>query len=156
MHVESRQFSFEGPAFAEATLDAMVRLAREAADYPLFRNLLAFEDETDAERMAEIFRKVKEKIRFAHDQGGEVVQHPQVTLNRGAGDCDDTATLVAAALRAADIPAKVRAVKLKPGAKFHHVYALGYDRATGQWIPLDTQLRFGETREVLEIMERRV
>lgn len=92
-----------------------------------------------ARELATLFAFVRDRIRFTRDPVGvELLQGARYTLERGAGDCDDKATLLAALLESIGHPAELRfrAIGVRPGSpQFSHVYVVA--RLGGREIPLD-------------------
>lgn len=87
-----------------------------------------------------VFDFVKQSVRFVREQG-EVFARADVTLNAGAGDCDDHARVVYALLRAGGVPAAL-AFLYKPGEQGpRHVVALA--RHDGKWVWLETTIDAG-------------
>jgi transglutaminase-like putative cysteine protease len=85
-----------------------------------------------------VFNWVKDNIEF-RGEAGETLQSPEATLNLGAGDCDDQATLIATLLRSLGYQTDFRTVAMQGSEdEFSHVYAVVQDKQTGQWVPLDT------------------
>jgi transglutaminase-like putative cysteine protease len=85
-----------------------------------------------------VFNSVKDNIEF-RGEAGEYLQSPEATINLGAGDCDDQATLVATLLRSLGYQTDFRTVAMRGSEdEYTHVYAVVRDKETGQWIPLDT------------------
>jgi hypothetical protein len=93
---------------------------------------------------------VKSYVRFqpdpltsvrGHMDTVELIQAPQVTLKRRAGDCDDQAVLIAALGMALGMPAKFVVIKCdtKMPDEFSHVWC-ELDVAVGgdQWVALDS------------------
>lgn len=79
---------------------------------------------------------VRDSIRYVMDVDGvETVQTPQKTLELGAGDCDDKATLLAALLGSIGHPTRFVAIGFEPQI-FSHVYL--ETRIGARWIPLET------------------
>lgn len=80
---------------------------------------------------------VKAHIQYVQDiRGVETVQTPVKTLDYGAGDCDDQATLVSCLLESVGFHTRFKAIKTDPFGDFVHVYCevnLGT-----RWIPLET------------------
>lgn len=158
-HLESARrsdlFPGQGPAFTEATLYEVRAAARNAANDSNFLMTHGGLADSDAGIMAAIFKSVKEGIAFRPDPDNtEAVREPLQTLALRYGDCDDTTALVAASLLANGIPVRIRGIKKNPASHhFDHVYALGYNRDTGAWIPLDTQLDFREAANHVSLME---
>lgn len=82
---------------------------------------------------------VKQHIEF-RGENAETLQSPVVTLQLGAGDCDDHSTLIAAMLRSLGYNVQFKTVatsRMAPGM-FSHVYPIVQDKRTGQWVPLDS------------------
>ncbi len=85
-----------------------------------------------------IFAWIKSNIEFRGEYG-ETLQSPEATINLGAGDCDDQATLEAAMLNSLGYQTRFRTVALKDSPEdLSHVYLEARDKQTGEWIPLDT------------------
>jgi hypothetical protein len=85
-----------------------------------------------------VFNHVKDNIEF-RGEAGEYLQSPEATINLGAGDCDDQATLVATLLRSLGYQTDFRTVAMRGSEEeYSHVYAVVQDKQTGQWIPVDT------------------
>jgi transglutaminase-like putative cysteine protease len=82
---------------------------------------------------------VRDNIRFQRDpEDFELVQTPEKTLEYGAGDCDDKATLLAALLKAQGHPAQFIAIGLD-GEPFSHV--LVRTKIGDVWTPAETILK---------------
>ena len=92
-----------------------------------------------AGELAAVFAFVRDRVRFTRDPVGvELLQGAPYTLTRGAGDCDDKATLLASLLESIGHPAELRfrAIGVRPGSPaFSHVYVVA--RLQGREIPLD-------------------
>lgn len=76
----------------------------------------------EAKRM---FDFVKERVRFAKDpRGVETLQHPRLTLQRGAGDCDDISTLLAALQETIGLKTRFITIKASPAnpSEYSHVF----------------------------------
>jgi transglutaminase-like putative cysteine protease len=85
-----------------------------------------------------VFNYVKDNIEF-RGENGETLQAPRVTLELGAGDCDDQSMLASAMLKWLGYATRFRTISLSSSPEeFSHVYAEVRDKQTGQWIPLDT------------------
>lgn len=85
-----------------------------------------------------LYSYVRDGIHFVNDIAGvETLQGPRATLELGAGDCDDKATLLSGLLRAVGIPTSFRvvAVNRRDPSKFSHVYVVAH--VGGRNIPLD-------------------
>jgi transglutaminase-like putative cysteine protease len=104
-------------------------------------------DRDDRAQATAIFNAVKLNIRFRGEYS-ETVQSPLVTLQLGAGDCDDHSTLIVALLRSIGIPGRFKTVATDPTdprRNFTHVYALaGLRRGNhiAEWLPLDTTVPY--------------
>lgn len=88
--------------------------------------------------LAALYGFVRDRVRFTRDPVGvELLQGAVVTLERGAGDCDDKATLLGALLEAVGHPAELRfrAIGVTPARQFQHVYVVA--RLAGREIALD-------------------
>lgn len=80
---------------------------------------------------------VRAHIRYTRDiRDVETIQTPDVTIENGAGDCDDQSTLVATLLEAIGFQTRFRAVKTERGGPFVHVLAEA--EIHGEWVPLET------------------
>jgi hypothetical protein len=98
------------------------------------------EDRDDWQQAQALFQAVKRKIRFRGEQD-ETVQTPWLTLQLGAGDCDDHTTLLVALLRSLGIPARIQTIALDQTKQFEHVFTMVGVRDHGRvaaWLPLDT------------------
>lgn len=82
---------------------------------------------------------VKKHIEF-RGENAETLQSPAVTLELGAGDCDDHSTLIAALLRSLgyNVQFKTVATSVSDPTQFSHVYALVQDKRTAEWKALDS------------------
>ena len=79
---------------------------------------------------------VRDSIRYTRDINGvETVQTPLKTLEYGAGDCDDKATLLAALLESIGFETRFHAMGFKPGDVSHVLLEC---ELNGQWIALET------------------
>lgn len=86
--------------------------------------------------LAALHAFVRDRVRYVRDPVGvELVQTPEVTLQKMSGDCDDKATLLAALLESTGHPAKFTAVAFG-GNQFSHV--LTQAKAGTRWIPAET------------------
>ena len=133
------------------TLAWMDRLASDGAkDLEVRRaalRALALADAPDHEpraALAALFRFVRDRIRFVPDPvGTQLVQAPRATLELGAGNCAQRATLLAAMARAIGVPAelKFRVIAAHPGypQAFSHVYVVA--RVQGKDLALDPTYR---------------
>lgn len=82
---------------------------------------------------------VKKHIEF-RGENAETLQSPVVTLQLGAGDCDDHSILIAALLRSLgyNVQFKTVAAQRADPTQFSHVYVIVQDKRTGQWKGLDS------------------
>jgi len=82
---------------------------------------------------------VKKHIEF-RGENAETLQSPVVTLQLGAGDCDDHSTLIAALLRSLgyNVQFKTVATSVSDPTQFSHVYAIVQDKRTAEWKALDS------------------
>lgn len=87
-------------------------------------------------RIGAIHRFVQGQIRYQLDPVDvELLQSPDKTLERMAGDCDDQAVLVASLLMAIGIPARFVAIGFEPNV-YEHVYAEA--KCGTRWISIET------------------
>lgn len=86
-----------------------------------------------------LFRFVRDHIRYTRDIVGlETLQTPPVTLELGAGDCDDKSTLLAALLESVGHPTRFVAVGYRAPGSYSHVYV--ETRMGAGWIALDATM----------------
>jgi transglutaminase-like putative cysteine protease len=79
---------------------------------------------------------VKNKIRYTRDVNGiETVQTPLKTLEYGAGDCDDKATLLAALLESIGFETRFHAMGFKRNDVSHVLLECDIN---GTWVSLET------------------
>lgn len=130
-----RGFLPPGDAGVNKTLALMRRLVEAGA-----KDLTVREAAIDAIRAAGVdghdktgqlealFRFVRDRIYFVGDVSGvETLQSPRYTLQIGAGDCDDRATLLVALARSVGLRAafSFKVIAAKPGTRaFSHVYVV--------------------------------
>jgi transglutaminase-like putative cysteine protease len=89
-----------------------------------------------SQEIAALHAFVRDRIRYVRDiTDVETVQTPVVTLQMGAGDCDDKVTLLAALLESIGHPTRFVAVGFRP-EDYEHVYL--ETRLGAGWIPLET------------------
>lgn len=83
-----------------------------------------------------VFSYVRDTIRYVRDiRGVETLQIPSVTMDIGAGDCDDKSTLLASLLESIGHPTRFVAIGYtRPGA-YSHVYV--ETKHGARWMPLD-------------------
>lgn len=116
-----------------ATLEKMTEAARRGAADPRL----------PSGTPAELGRWIGARWVFHPDPlGVELVRAPGIHLDaieregRALGDCDDAATLAAAATLAQDYPTRFVVVAWSPG-DFQHVFVEARDPSSGRWIELD-------------------
>jgi hypothetical protein len=96
-------------------------------------------DRDDWAQAVALFEAVQRNIRFLGEKD-ELVQTPWLTLQLGAGDCDDFTVLLVALLRSIGIPATFKTVEVNGDGAFNHVYAMVGIRRQGKivsWQALD-------------------
>lgn len=83
-----------------------------------------------------IFNFVRDSIRYQRDVCGvETLCTPEMTLQRGVGDCDDKTALLCALLESVGYPTRlVMAAYTEPG-KYEHVYCDVF--LCGDWVSAD-------------------
>jgi hypothetical protein len=132
-----------GEAGTDATVKVIGRMVSDAAHRPGIRQL-AIQIVTTAgvtgkdqySQAVALFQWVKNNIGYIGDiRGIETVAHPLVTLQSGAGDCDDQAALVSALAESIGIPTRLKVVGNHPDC-FQHIFAELF--VNGQWRPADT------------------
>jgi transglutaminase-like putative cysteine protease len=112
----------EGIARTLRVMRLMVRhFKRDPEIYSLARELTAHLPNKDyAGEAQELHAYVRDTIRYVEDVNGvETVQTPLVTLQLGAGDCDDKATLLATLLEAIGKPTRFVAAGFMGGDLSH-------------------------------------
>lgn len=89
-----------------------------------------------------IFQWVKDNIEFRGEYS-ETLQTPLVTLQLGAGDCDDHSTLLAAMFESLGFETRFNTISVAedPQDDFSHVFLEVKVRSTGEWLPVDTTVR---------------
>lgn len=82
---------------------------------------------------------MKQHIEFRGEHA-ETLQSPVVTLQLGAGDCDDHSILSAAMLMSLGYKVRFKTVASQRSApgQFSHVYVIVQDKRTGEWKGLDS------------------
>lgn len=137
-----------GQAGTDATVAELTQLVSDAIHRPDVR-LVAIDilrkagvDTRDHRQVAAaLYSWVQENIRYLNDPFNvETIQAPEVTLEVGAGDCDDHSALMAALAMSVGIPARFQVVGMDPDA-FMHIYPelnIG-----GRWLPADTTESYG-------------
>lgn len=130
----------DGMGGIKATLAAMSAFVNQYKYDPRIRGLaveltLHLPQKYYAGEANALFQFVRDQIRYVQDIAGmETVQSPVATLDNGAGDCDDKATLLAALLESINHKTRFIACGFRPG-EISHVYV---ETKVGQsWVPLD-------------------
>jgi transglutaminase-like putative cysteine protease len=144
--IQSRSYTLAGGDAGTARTVTYMRAAAtgiDGAKNPHVRQLaIALARGLDARdysgQVAALFNYVKNNIEFRGEYE-ETLQTPIVTLQMRAGDCDDKVTLLASLLLSLGFQVRPVTVAADPlSTDFSHVYLEVQDRATGNWIPLDT------------------
>lgn len=147
MYSASVQVKLEGIPAGEpgtdATLRTIGRLVKAALRDPRIRHLaLDILRQRNADSIQPlssiraIYNWIKANIRYVLDPiNVETVQAPEVTLELGAGDCDDHAALLAALCMSVGIPVRFVVLGSSPST-FEHIYPEA--QANGKWVPADT------------------
>jgi transglutaminase-like putative cysteine protease len=123
-------------------------------------------------QMIAIIHWIKNNIKYVKDEveaarlfgtSGdlEMVKSPSAVLRSGRYDCDCIATLIAAMLISIGIKARFIVVGFAPQEVtgpdgFEHVYAQGYDEATGTWMILDPVSHPMERQMILDTKQARI
>lgn len=133
------------------TLSLMRRMALEGAKDPSVRDTAIWivgqavaPAHNPLAQLGALFRFVRDQVLFIGDvRNVETLQTPAKTLEIGAGDCDDRATLLVALARsigiAADFTFRVVAANPANRGAFSHVYAVA--RINGRKIAMDPTYR---------------
>lgn len=143
MRIHRMRLARGGDSAIQATVSMMQSLVRGAGGVlsPMIRQA-ALEAARGMERgqgeIESVFNYVKDRIEFRGEYA-ETLQEPRVTLQLGAGDCDDHASLVAALLASLGFETRFKTVATpRSDGDFSHVYVEVQDKKTQQWIPLDS------------------
>jgi transglutaminase-like putative cysteine protease len=125
---ELRNVHFVDGREKAAYLDANASLdARHPAVRTFAARIGRAHDPNDQEGMVrDIFRFVRDAIRYVHDPRYEEFSDTSVILDRGYGDCDDKARAFVALCRALGIEARIRPV-------FNHVGDFVHVQAEVRW-----------------------
>lgn len=116
-----------GATGTSVTLNHMVKLARDGAKDPIViqtaRALVRDVPQYDrAGEIRALFEYVRDGIRYTNDPlGVELLTTPRATIEMGAGDCDEKATLLASLLRAIGRPSRFLAVAMHGSDLYSHV-----------------------------------
>lgn len=84
-----------------------------------------------------VFNWVKDNIEFRGEYA-ETLQTPVITLQLGAGDCDDHTTLLAAMYESLGFETRFNTVAVGKSNEYSHVFLEVKERVSGQWLPVDT------------------
>lgn len=133
----------------------IVHMAQKGRDHPMVRKFATAavsrkctkgwcveEGDYDNEIRA-VFNATRENVRYVRDTfNKDLFQHPARTLEFKAADCDDFASLLAAALGSIGYPMRLRVIRTKEADDWNHIYALvGLPpRAPKRWVPLDASV----------------
>lgn len=126
------------------TLKVMAKLARAGSkSYAVIQRATSITRGCEAKdlacRIKSIHAYVRDGIQYQLDPVDlEMVQSPEVTMQRAAGDCDDQSVLVAALLMSLGIQARFIAIGFTPNV-YEHVYTEA--KCGTVWIPLETTER---------------
>lgn len=131
-----------GLAGTDATVREIARLVRYDLERPELRLLVTrvlnharVRSKNHLQEAKTIFRYIVRRVRYQKDPVDlETVQSPTVTLDLGAGDCDDLSGLVAGLALAVGIPARFRVVGYGENELVHIFPELF---AGGRWWPAD-------------------
>lgn len=91
-----------------------------------------------------LYNWIVRHVMYVRDPHGiERLQSPDITINYGAGDCDDMSILGASLLESVGIPSRFVIASFEPGqpSRFSHIYVEFNHR--GQWISFDPTLATG-------------
>lgn len=106
------------------------------------------------EQVKRLFDFVQNNIGYIRDiRGVETIQTPDVTLQLGAGDCDDKSTLLATLLESIGHPTRFYAMGFFP-SKFSHVIV--QTKVGNKWVSLDATEPHGVGWEPPHIVERMI
>src|ERR1019366_4446161 len=116
----------------------------EGATHPLIRQtamniVRGLDSRNKSGQIAVVLAWVKENIDFRGEYK-ETLQTPVVTLQLGAGDCDDHSQLIAALLKSLGFNTRFCTVAAdsEDPQQFTHIYAEVQAPETQQWVPLDS------------------
>lgn len=142
MHYSIRQIA-DGEVGTDQTLKAIGELVSKAIKRPYLRlkclEILRSQGVPDRnpQKAAEaIFNWVRHHVRYVNDPVGvETIQDPEITIDLGAGDCDDHSALVGSLAMSIGIPARFAVVGL---TKDHLQHIYPELLINGRWTPADT------------------
>jgi len=129
----------------EQTVNNMRILAWEGQTSPLVRKfaietLRRVKPKDTISEVGALFHACCREIHYLADPiGAEFLQHPEVTVNTAAGDCDDMSILLASTLLMSEmlsvgVPCRYKLVGFR-GQPFSHVFLEA--NVDGKWIVLD-------------------
>ncbi len=132
------------------TVNWMRRLARQGQSTPEVRRyaintIRQVRPKDHLSEVAALYYDTARRIRYTRDPAeAEFVQHPLVTLQERAGDCDDMATLLVGLLgtQALSIGSPTQFITVgfnqNPGNNpYTHVFMRAKDPKSGQWLVMD-------------------
>ncbi len=131
----------DGVAGVKVTLALMVKLARQGKETYVVRRLAEqiisdVKPKAWIDQVRAVHEYVRDHIRYVRDiRGTETVATPQMTIERGIGDCDDKSLLTASLLESLGHPTRFVAVGNRPG-DFCHV--LVETKIGGNWMAVET------------------
>lgn len=130
-----------GLAGIRETLNYMRRFVDQYKTHPVIRELAlkltrGINQKAYSEEAGALCAFVRDRIRYTRDINGvETVQTPLKTLEYGAGDCDDKATLLAALLESIGFETRFHAMGFKPQDVSHVLLECDIN---GTWVALET------------------
>ncbi len=136
----------DGDAGIARTVQWMSGLAKgsEGANHPLVRRTAleitrGLDSKDKTSQIAAVLNWLKSNLDFRGEYK-ELLQSPVVTIQLGAGDCDDHSMLAAALLKTLGYNTRFHTVAADPEdpAQFSHVFCEVYDPNTGEWTALDS------------------
>jgi len=146
------------------TAENMRDLAWEGQTSPIVRqfaleSLRRVKPKDPISEIGALFFACCKEIHYLGDPvGAEFLQHPEVTINTGAGDCDDMSILLASALCLSEIlsvgyPARFRMVGFNGDPISHVFLEVNVD---GQWLALDPVAGPETPKMLSDITESRI
>lgn len=116
-------------------IETILWMDAHSGRWVVMENVECLRGDTDEETMLNVWRFVKQNVRYKADRPGhERVKSPGALYTSGTGDCKSFSISEGALLRALGIPYRYRFAAYTPG-DFTHVYVVAKTR-TG-WVPLD-------------------
>lgn len=131
-----------GDAGTRATLQTMREIVTNWKSAPRIRQLaIKLTQRCNGNSTCElqtIHAFVRDRIRFVRDvEGRETLSTPDLTLDNGAGDCDDQSILLAALLESIGYRTRFVAVDTGRPPAYSHVYT-EVQPAAGHWLAAET------------------